>query len=59
MKCQWPDGVKLVIKGHEVDPCQYEETEKYTNCIVTILKCKKCGTIEISWEKTEETEKLI
>lgn len=57
-KCKWPDGIKLEIKGHEVDPCQYEEIEKWTNCIVTISRCKRCGNIDISWQKTEESERI-
>jgi len=39
-----PDGV------NELDPCVYKEIETHHNCTVHILKCKKCGHIEITWE---------
>ena len=53
------DGVKFYIGGHEVDQCRYIEAEKYENVTVTVLKCKKCGHIEIEWEPQEDTVKLI
>ena len=39
-----PDGV------NELDPCVYQEIETHTNCTVHVMKCKKCGHIEILWE---------
>lgn len=43
-----PDGV------NELDPCLYEEIETHEDCIVHILRCKRCGNIEILWEKDKE-----
>ena len=41
--------------GNELDPCLYEEIETVKNCTVHIYKCKRCGNIEIMWERgTEE-----
>ena len=59
MKCQYPDGMKIKIGEHELDPCFYEEIEKYENVTVTVLRCKKCGHIEIEWEPQENTERLL
>ena len=47
-----PDGV------HELDPCLYEEIETHTNVTVHVMRCKKCGHIEISWERQDETEDI-
>ena len=44
-----PDGV------NELDPCEYEEIERYRNVTVSILRCKKCGHISIGWERQEDT----
>lgn len=59
MKCEYPDGVKVEIGGHEVDPCLYQEVEKWENVTVTVLRCKKCGHIEIEWEPQENTRRLL
>lgn len=59
MKCQYPNGMEVKIGEHEVDPCFYEEIEKYENVTVTVLRCKKCGHIEIEWEPQKNTEKLL
>lgn len=45
-----PDGM------NELDPCVYEEIEKYRNVTVTVCRCKKCGHIEIMWERQDDTE---
>lgn len=58
-KCQYPEGVHLVIGKNEVDPCLYEEIEKYQNVTITVLRCKRCGHIELEWEKQENTRKLL
>ena len=59
MKCQHPDGAQVFIGEHELDPCLYEEVEKWENVTVTILKCKRCGHIEIEWQKQEDTIRLL
>lgn len=59
MKCEYPDGVKVEIGDREVDPCLYEEVEKWESVTVTVLRCKKCGHIEIEWEPQEDTRRLL
>lgn len=58
-RCQYPEGVTVEIGGHEVDPCLYVEDEKYENVTVTVLRCKRCGHIEIEWTPQENTRRLI
>ena len=36
----------------------YEDIEKYANVTVVISRCKKCGNIEMSWIRQENTEEL-
>lgn len=58
-KCSFPDGVTIKPDGvHELDPCIYEEIEKYVNVTVNVLRCKKCGHIDIAWERQEDTYKI-
>lgn len=42
-----PDGV------NELDPCLYETIETHENVTVEILRCKRCGNIEISWYRKD------
>ena len=57
-KCSF-DGVSICPDGiHELDPCVYEDIEKYVNVTVVISRCKKCGNIEMSWIRQENTEEL-
>lgn len=59
MKCSFSDGVVIKPDGvNELDPCIYKDIEKYANVTVTIAKCIKCGHIDISWERQEDTEEL-
>ena len=58
MKCQHPDGAIVEIGGHEVDPCLYEEIEEWKNVTVTVLRCKRCGHIEIEWRPQEDTVRV-
>jgi hypothetical protein len=59
-KCSFPEGMTIKPDGeNELDPCIYEDTEIYTNATVIISKCKRCGHTEISWKKTDETEKIL
>lgn len=41
---------------HEVDPCIYEEIDTVEHCTVHILRCSKCGHIEIMWEREKDDE---
>ncbi len=55
-KCSFGE-VKILPDGiHELDPCIYEEIERYCNVTVIISRCKKCGNIDISWKRQENTE---
>lgn len=47
-----PDGI------HELEPCLYEEVERYENVTVVISKCVHCGKIDISWVRQDNTRKV-
>lgn len=56
-KCKFPDGITIKPDGiNELDPCSYEEIEKHYNVTLTVLRCKKCGHIELMWDRQEDTE---
>ena len=60
-KCKFNSDIEtLRIGDFEVDPCEYEEIETIYNCVVRILRCKRCGHIEIEWERNngENTTKI-
>ena len=58
-KCEHPKGVVIKPDGvNELDPCIYQDVEKYSNVTVTVAKCIRCGHIDISWERQENTEKV-
>lgn len=58
-KCSFPDGVIIKPDGiHELDPCIYEEVERYANVTVSIRRCKNCGHIDIAWYRQEDTEEI-
>lgn len=58
-KCAFQNGVTVKPDGvNELDPCTYDEVERYKNVTVNILRCSKCGHIEIEWERQENTEKI-
>lgn len=48
-----PDGI------NELDPCVYEDVEMYSNVTVIISRCKKCGHVEVSWMRQENTEEIV
>ena len=54
MRCTHGDGVTVEVGGVPVDPCVYKEVETHHNCTVHILKCERCGHIEIEWEQQDE-----
>ena len=57
-KCSF-NGVSIRPDGiHELDPCVYEDIEKYANVTIIISRCKKCGNIEMSWIRQDNTEEL-
>ena len=56
-ECSFGDGITIKPNGvDELDPCIYEDVEMYTNVTVVISRCKKCGHIEVSWIRQENTE---
>jgi hypothetical protein len=58
-KCKFSDGIVIKPDGvHELDPCEYQEVERYANVTVSIRRCKKCDNIDIAWFRQEDTEKL-
>lgn len=58
-KCQFPPGVTIKPDGiHELDPCIYEEVERYGNVTISVMRCKNCGHTEISWFRQEDTVEL-
>ena len=58
-KCSFGEGITIKPDGiNELDPCEFEEIEKYANVTVTISRCKKCGRIDIAWEKQDDTEQI-
>ena len=60
-KCILSDGnTEITIRPdgrHELDPCLYQEIETYENVTVHILRCVRCGHIEVEWERQAEEEK--
>lgn len=57
--CSWGKGVKVLPDGfNELDACVYEDIEQYKNVTVIISRCKKCGHIEVSWIRQDNTEKV-
>lgn len=58
-KCSFPEGITIKPDGiHELDPCVYKEVERYRNVTVAVMRCEKCGHIEISWFRQEDTEEV-
>ena len=58
-KCSFHDGVTIKPDGiNELDPCIYQEIERYANVTISISRCAKCGHIDISWVRQEDTVEL-
>ena len=55
-KCAWPDGIEAKIHDIPVDTCVYTDRQRLHNVDITISECEKCGAIDISWSKNEDTE---
>ena len=56
-KCSFGDGITIKPDGvNELDPCRYELVEKHRNVTVEVLRCKKCGHVEIMWHRQDDTE---
>lgn len=46
----------MKICGVPVDPCFYETVETYRNVTVKVLRCTKCGHVEVNWYLQDNTE---
>ena len=56
-KCSFGDGIVIKPDGiHELDPCIYEDIEMWHNVTVVVSRCKRCGRIELSWIRQDDTE---
>jgi hypothetical protein len=56
-KCRFHDGYTVKLDGvNELDPCIYEVIETHKNVTVEINRCQKCGHIEITWRRQDDTE---
>lgn len=58
-KCQFPGVASVRIGNAELDPCQYQVAEIHKNVTVEVLKCPKCGAVEIGWYRQENTEDIL
>ena len=57
-KCKWPDWMSIKPDGvNELDPCLYETIEVFHNVTVEVCRCKKCGHVEFSWYRQDNTER--
>ena len=55
-KCSFGEGITIKPDGkNELDPCSYETIEIHRNVTVRVLRCKKCGHIELQWHRQEDT----
>ncbi len=56
-KCKMPEGFVIKPDGvHELDPCVYEDIQMIVNCTVVVSRCKRCGHVELSWIRNDDTE---
>ena len=54
-KCSFGEGVTIKPDGvHELDACTYEVMEVHENVTVEVLRCQKCGHVELSWYGQED-----
>lgn len=59
-RCRFPEGVTVKPDGvNELDPCTYQDVEIHRNVTVVVSQCTKCGHVEISWYRQEDTEDEI
>lgn len=58
-KCKLPDGIIIKPDGvNELDPCLLETKQILSNCLVIVSRCKNCGSVSVSWKRTEQTEEI-
>lgn len=55
-KCTFGGGITVKPDGKsELDPCLYQEIGTFENVTVHILRCVRCGHIEVEWERQDNT----
>ena len=55
-ECSFGKGITIKPDGvNELDPCLYEEIETYRNVTVIVSRCVRCGKVDISWVRQEDT----
>ena len=58
--CKFPDGIRIFPNGvDELDPCVMEDVVKYRNVTVVVSKCTRCGRLDWSWVKQDDTVEII
>lgn len=50
-KCEYDGGADVTLFGASLDPCIYKEVETHHNCTVHVLKCVRCGHVELEWKR--------
>lgn len=59
-KCSFGEGVVIKPDGtNELDPCIYDVIEEYANVTVRVLKCSRCGHVEVEWSRQSDTVKIV
>lgn len=59
-ECSFPEGVTIKPDGiNELDPCIYQDVEMYANVTVIVSRCKRCGKMDIRWERQDDTERIF
>ena len=58
-KCTFGGGTRKLpssrTASQSLTPCLYQEIEAYKNVTVHILRCVRCGHIEVEWERQDNT----
>lgn len=55
-KCSFGEGIHIFPDGaNELDPCVYDEVERWANVTVSVLRCRNCGNVELAWYRQDNT----
>lgn len=58
-RCSFPDGYTIKPDGiHDLEPCRYEELERYRNVTISVRRCKVCGNVDLAWYHQDNTEEV-
>lgn len=58
-RCKFPGAMAIRLGAEDwadADPCLYQEVETIEHCTVHVLRCKRCGHIEIEWEPEKNAD---